>query len=64
VHKSDEFVEKVMPDYFDQTKYESFRRQLNLYGFTRVSRGKFRGLYSHPFFVQMDRSLCQNINRR
>jgi hypothetical protein len=64
VHKSNDFVEKVMPNYFDQTKYESFRRQLNLYGFTRVSRGKSRGIYSHPFFIQRDRSLCQNVSRR
>jgi hypothetical protein len=64
VHRSDDFVEKVMPNYFDQTKYESFRRQLNLYGFQRVSRGEFRGIYSHPFFIRRDRSLCQNISRR
>jgi hypothetical protein len=64
VHKSDEFVQEVMPNYFDQTKYESFRRQLNLYGFTRVSRGQLRGIYSHPFFVQSDKSMCRDINRR
>jgi hypothetical protein len=64
VHKSDEFVEEVMPNYFDQTKYESFRRQLNLYGFTRVSRGQLRGIYSHPFFVQTDKSMCRDISRR
>jgi hypothetical protein len=64
VHKRDDFVEKVMPNYFDQTKYGSFRRQLNFYGFTHANRGDFRGMYSHPFFVQRDRSLCQNISRR
>jgi hypothetical protein len=64
VHKSDLFVEKVMPNYFDQTQYESFRRQLNLYGFSRVSRGKNRGVYSHLFFHKYHRSRCQNIKRR
>lgn len=64
VHKSDEFVQEVMPNYFDQTKYESFRRQLNLYGFTRVSRGQLRGIYSHSFFVQSDKSMCRDISRR
>jgi hypothetical protein len=64
VHKSDLFVEKVMPNYFDQTQYESFRRQLNLYGFTRVSRGKGRGVYSHLSFHKYHRSRCQNITRR
>lgn len=64
VHKADEFVEKVMPIYFSQSKYESFRRQLNFYGFRRVSRGKFRGMYSHPYFVKHDKSQCQHIRRR
>jgi hypothetical protein len=64
VHKSREFVEKVMPIYFDQTKYESFRRQLNLYGFTRMSRGEDRGVSSHPSFVKGSRYLCENIRRR
>jgi hypothetical protein len=64
VHDSDQFVEKVMPLFFDQTKYESFRRQLNLYGFSRISRGQQRGVYSHPFFVRNNRSLCQHVVRR
>jgi hypothetical protein len=64
VHQSDLFVEKVMRNYFDQTKYESFRRQLNLYGFTRVSRGQNRGVYSHLYFHKYHRSGCQNITRR
>ena len=64
VHKSKDFVEKVMPIYFDQTKYESFRRQLNLYGFTRMSRGEDRGTTSHPFLIQGSRHLCGNIFRK
>jgi hypothetical protein len=63
VHDSDEFVRRIMPLYFDQTKYESFRRQLNLYGFSRVSKGASRGVYYHQMFVQSDPSLCQNIHR-
>ena len=59
-----EFVDKVMPFYFDQSKYESFRRQLNLYGFSRVTRGADRGVISHPNFVQADRSLCKMIMRK
>lgn len=55
VYNPDAFTKKVMPMYFDQTKYESFRRQLNLYGFSRVSRGDRRGIYSHPMFVAGNR---------
>jgi hypothetical protein len=63
VHKSDEFVTKIMPLYFDQTKYESFRRQLNLYNFSRVARGSNRGMHFHASFVKEDRSLCKEVKR-
>jgi hypothetical protein len=64
VHSSQAFVEKVMPNYFDQTKYESFRRQLNLYGFRRVSRGVERGVITHPSFISGNRYLCGNVVRK
>jgi hypothetical protein len=64
VRKSDEFVTTIMPLYFNQTKYESFRRQLNLYNFSRVARGISRGKYFHSSFVKGDRSLCKLIKRR
>lgn len=63
VHDSKAFLERVMPNYFDQSKFESFRRQLNLYGFQRVSRGPSRGIYYHQFFLQSEPSLCQSITR-
>jgi hypothetical protein len=64
VHKSAEFVTKIMPLYFDQTKYESFRRQLNLYNFSRVTRGSNRGMHFHASFVKGDRSLCKEVKRQ
>jgi hypothetical protein len=64
VHDTDEFVRRILPLYFEQTKFESFRRQLNLYKFSRVSRSAAsRGVYYHRMFVQSDPSLCQNIHR-
>jgi hypothetical protein len=63
VHDIHEFVRRITPLYFNQTKFESFRRQLHLYGFSRVSRGASRGVYHHQMFVQNDPSQCQNINR-
>lgn len=59
-----EFVLKVLPFYFDQSKYESFRRQLNLYGFFRIARGADRGVISHAHFVQGDRARCKLIKRK
>jgi HSF-type DNA-binding len=64
VWNNKEFVAKVLPYYFDQSKYESFRRQLNLYGFSRVARGSDRGVISHDFFLRGDRGLCKRIKRK
>jgi hypothetical protein len=65
VHNGDEFFTKIMPLYFDQTKYDSFRRQLDLYSFSRVAQlGSNSGIYSHASLVQGDRSLCKEIKRQ
>mmetsp|Transcript_23287 Transcript_23287/g.43233 ORF Transcript_23287/g.43233 Transcript_23287/m.43233 type:complete len:534 (-) Transcript_23287:471-2072(-) len=64
VHNTKDFVQQVMPQYFDQTKYESFRRQLNLYGFTRIVRGQHRGVYSHPMFHRAHQDWCRYITRQ
>ncbi len=63
VHNSKEFVAQVMPMFFDQSKYESFRRQLNLYQFTREARGCDRGIISHPQFMKGARWLCEEIKK-
>jgi len=64
VHDHHAFTEEVMSNFFDQSKYESFRRQLNLYQFKRVARGIDRGVISHPCFRRGNRDLCQNISRK
>ena len=64
VHKPDEFVEQVMPVYFNQTKFASFQRQLNLYGFRRITQGRDKGAYYHECFQRGRRNLCQGMHRQ
>lgn len=64
VHKPREFVHHVMPHFFNQTKYASFQRQLNLYGFSRLTHGPDKGAYYHGCFVRGERSLCREMVRQ
>jgi len=63
VHKPKEFVTEVMPLYFRQSKLTSFQRQLNLYGFSRITTGRDRGGYYHEFFLRHKLFLCQEMSR-
>lgn len=48
VKEPKEFVKEYMPTYFNQHKLASFQRQLNLYGFKRLTgEGPDRGSYYH-----------------
>ncbi|CAJ1937580.1 unnamed protein product [Cylindrotheca closterium] len=58
-----EFTDKIMSHFFNQTKYKSFQRQLNFYGFYRTCRGKIRGVYSHPLFQRNQPALCNHMKR-
>jgi hypothetical protein len=50
------FASTWMPRYFNQTKYKSFQRQLNLYNFHREPKGDIKGVCKYPtrevLFVQ------------
>ena len=41
------FASEVMPLYFKHSKFTSFTRKLNRWGFTRVTRGPESGAYYH-----------------
>mmetsp|Transcript_414 Transcript_414/g.913 ORF Transcript_414/g.913 Transcript_414/m.913 type:complete len:257 (+) Transcript_414:148-918(+) len=63
IHKPKVFAATIMPRFFNQSKYTSFQRQLNLYGFSRCCRGRDAGAYHHPFFLRARPSVAKNIVR-
>jgi len=58
IFQTKEFVEKVMPKYFKQTKFPSFTRKLSRWGFTRVQRGPEVGVYYHDLFLRDNPTFC------
>ena len=46
------FVSDVLPLFFKQTKFKSFQRQLNLWGFLRIQDGPEKGAYYHKDFLR------------
>lgn len=63
IHQPKVFAATIMPRFFNQSKYTSFQRQLNLYGFSRCCRGPDAGAYHHPFFLRYKSPLAKNIVR-
>jgi len=63
LHNQRDFLEKVIQIFFKQTKLTSFQRQLNLYGFRRISNGPDKGGYYHYHFLRGKPSLCRQMLR-
>ncbi len=63
IHKPKEFTDHIMPHYFRQSKLTSFQRQLNLYGFNRITRGNDAGGYYHELFLRGKEFLCKRMMR-
>merc|ERR1711957_824153 len=63
IHNPKVFAATILPRFFNQSKYTSFQRQLNLYGFSRCCHGHDAGAYHHPFFLRGRQSLVKNITR-
>jgi hypothetical protein len=64
VKNSKDFETLVMPVYFTHTKITSFQRQLNLYGFKRITKGPDRGSYYHELFLRGMPKLCTRMRRQ
>ena len=68
VHNAKKFSSTVQKKYFKHTVYSSFRRQLNLWGFKRISefpraKNSQHGYYSNPIFARGQYSLCCQMRR-
>jgi len=46
------FSKVVLPRYFRTSKFSSFQRNLNLYGFSKIRRGPDTDQYAHPSFLR------------
>ena len=57
------FCEEVLPAHFCHNKWASFIRQLNLYGFRRITQGQSSGAYWHKFFQKGEPHLLRGIKR-
>ena len=58
IHKKSRLADEVLPKYFKATKFTSFTRKLNRWGFHRVPRGHESGSYYHPFFRRDEPEKC------
>lgn len=63
IHDKERFAEAIMTRFFQQSKFTSFQRQLNLYGFARFTTGTDRGSYYHELFVAGRPDLCRQMSR-
>jgi hypothetical protein len=63
IYKKKLFEVKIMPKYFHKnSKYTSFTRKLNRWGFVRVTRGPEMGAYYHKFFKRGESRLCMQMS--
>jgi hypothetical protein len=64
VHDTRIFTESIMPRHlFNQTQYKSFQRQLNIYGFRRLTSGSKKGAYTHEFLIRGKPEVCRFMVR-
>ena len=61
VNKPKELAARLLPMFFKQTRYKSFQRQLNIYNFSRIARGPYKGCYFHPLFHQGQWSMLSGM---
>lgn len=57
------FSSIVLPMYFKTSKFSSFQRNLNLYGFSKARRGPNTDMYAHPAFLRGRPELLSQLKK-
>ena len=63
IHQPEVFEEEIIPQYFRHSKLSSFKRQLSMYGFTRIPEGPDEGGFAHPLFRKGQPQLSKGMDR-
>ncbi|KAL3774633.1 hypothetical protein ACHAW5_009576 [Stephanodiscus triporus] len=61
--KPRDFEIRVLPKYFEHSKFSSFVRQANGWGFRRMSEGYEKNAYYHEYFLRAMPWLCKKMRR-
>lgn len=61
--KPRDFEIRVLPKYFEHSKFSSFVRQANGWGFRRMSGGYDKNAYYHEYFLRSMPWLCKKMRR-
>ena len=64
IDSHNELLESILAKYFNLTKISSFVRQLNLYGFNKISERGSQMMYKHPYFIKDRISQHKKIKRK
>uniref|UniRef100_A0A7S2PRC9 HSF-type DNA-binding domain-containing protein n=1 Tax=Leptocylindrus danicus TaxID=163516 RepID=A0A7S2PRC9_9STRA len=64
IHHMYNFETNILPKYFNLNQLRSFYRQLNLYGFKRITNREDSGCYEHPHFIRGEMRLCEEMRRQ
>lgn len=63
VHNKERFSDEVLPKYFTSSKFKSFQRNLNLWGFRTQTKEPGRGAIYHPLFQRGQSDRCHLMQR-
>ncbi|KAG7342529.1 HSF-type DNA-binding protein [Nitzschia inconspicua] len=63
IHDKDRFSQELLAEFFGTTNFKTFQRNLNLWAFTRISKGPNKDQTSHPLFLRGFPGLSRNMKR-